>query len=145
MKVNYEVQGENMTITIEKLIDLIKIGKAPKKIKYNDDIFIFSNKTHDYENSNYWSFMYDVLGSSVDFIKDFLNYEVEILPEEDKEENISWEDIEKIKYKGKKIYIKAKDSYSSLNSKDKNIYLPIINQLIENQNYLKKKVDGKDG
>lgn len=69
-----------MKITMYELLGLIKDGKAPKKVRYNDEIY-------DTESSNNFSLMtYEATGKMSDDgeVRLFLNDEVEILEEEKK-------------------------------------------------------------
>lgn len=75
-------------------------------------------------------------------IKKHLEDDIEILDDYFKE-NDEWEDIEEIKHNGKQIYNAKTNAYNTLNSKEKNIFIPLINQLIKNQKYLKKKLEEK--
>ena len=115
---------KNKEITIYELIGLIKDGKAPKKIKYDDNILSFDFETNNYRD-NEASFLFgDYIYGQL-----HLNDTVKIPPEE----NDDWEDIEELAmlYNG--------------NSKDeimRNRF--IINKLIKNQKYLKEKLEVKD-
>ena len=69
-----------MKITIYELLGLIKDGKAPEKIKYNDIVLEYEEETKDY---------YEYYGKGLFEYKfatcnDFLNDEVEILEETNK-------------------------------------------------------------
>ena len=73
----------NNTISVYELLGLIKDGKAPKKIEYKGDTYIYAGDDYSInDNREDWLITkYDY------FLTDFLNEEVEIL-EEDKDENI---------------------------------------------------------
>ncbi len=129
---------KNEIITIFKLMKLIRKGKAPKKIKYKNIIYYLTEDI-EYRDRISSNLLLDIYGNTCSIL-DFLNDTVEILSEE----NDEWEDIEEIKHKNKKIYNEKTNSYNTLNSKDKNIYIPILNQLIKNQKYLKEKLESKD-
>lgn len=73
-----------MKITLYELLGLVKDGKAPEKIKYNDKIF-------DYYNSNdyrFWDEEYECYGYLTSYIGNnslnILNDEIEILEEQKK-------------------------------------------------------------
>jgi hypothetical protein len=69
-----------MKITMYELLGLVKDGKAPKKVRYNDEIY-------DTETSNNFSLMiYETTGKMSDDgeVQLFLNEEVEIIEEEKK-------------------------------------------------------------
>ena len=130
---------KNKVITVYELMGLIKDGQAPKKIKYNNFILTLNEAKDDYKDECYILFLFEKFEESNNTV-DFLNDTVEILPEE----NDEWEDIEEIKHDGKKIYNSITNIYNKLNSKEKNIFIPILNQLIKNQKYLKEKLESKD-
>ncbi len=111
------------TITMYELIGLIKDGKAPKKIEYKGDIYIFAGEDYSKnDDRETWLITkYDY------FLSTFLNEEVEILPEE----NDEWEDI-------REFYPEEGLAFTE------NAYEYKINQLIKNQKYLKEKLGGKD-
>ena len=115
---------KNKEITIYELMGLIKDGKTPKEIKYNNIICEFKNGHYFKKRSN----------ERIGFSFDSLNNTLEILPEENE-----WEDIEEIS--------------TSMPTKEKNEegvryfingLIVKINQLIKNQKYLKEKLENKD-
>ena len=137
---------ENKIITIYDLMGLIKDGKAPKKIKYNNKIFTFNENRNDYDNEydKNWSFLYERLGKTVNFVNDFLNDTVEILPEE----NDEWEDICELLDDSRYNF---SDRQNGMTQEDRRLLDSnfkalgeIINQLIKNQKYLKEKLESKD-
>lgn len=65
-----------MKITIYELLGMFKDGKAPKKIKYKNDIYEYEDYDYFGVNRGYFFDRYNVLGK--------LNDEVEILEEEKK-------------------------------------------------------------
>ena len=111
---------ENKIITMFELVELIKDEKAPKQIKYDDNILSFDFETNNYRD-NEASFLFG------DYIYGQLHLDntVEILPEEDNE----WEDIEEIE----NIDDFAVGNLTELNSK-------IINKLIKNQRKIIEKL-----
>ena len=125
---------KNEVITIFKLMKLIKKGKAPEKIKYNGIIYQFNDELYDYDCSTSDVCLLESIFSNCN---NWLYEEVEIQPKE----NNDWEDIEELKHDGKKIYNSITNIYNKLNSKEKNIFIPILNQLIKNQKYLKERLD----
>ena len=115
---------KNKEITYYELMGLMKDGQAPKKIKYDDNIFNFDFETNNYRD-NEESFLFG------DYIYGQLNLNdtVEILTEE----NDEWEDIEEIDNIG---FMTIEDGFNFLKK--------TTNLLIKNQKYLKEKLDGKD-
>ena len=116
---------KNKEITIYELMGLIKDGKAPKRIKYEDIILEYNELVQDYK-ANYFDDSTDYLLCYLFKSAGALDTKVEILPEE----NDEWEDIEELAmlYNG--------------NSQDeimRNRF--IINKLIKNQKYLKEKLE----
>ena len=104
-----------MKITIYELLRLVKDGKAPKKIKYDDIVLEYEEETEDY---------YEYYGKGLFEYKfatcnDFLNDEVKIIEEPKK--------IEKI-------------DFGTLNTqKEKNrVMKDTINKLIDEINNLKE-------
>ena len=122
------------TITMYGLIGLIKDGKAPKKIKHENVTYEFNKNTQDYENDTSSFFLYYKLGKTNN-IKEFLNYTVEILPEE----NDEWEDIKEIDVL---LEILSSDKLGALIENIGEIQT-IINKLIKNQKYLKERLNSK--
>ena len=132
---------KNKEITIYELMGLIKDNKTPKKIKYDDVIFIYNKRYKCY---------FDFEGISL-FSKDYvidviehLDNQVEILPEE----NDEWEDIEELNYTLPSTHEKGKlinkdGNYNTLRKIDITI-LEKVNQLIKNQKYLKERIDKND-
>jgi len=113
-----------MKITIYELLGLIKDGKAPKKIKYNERVYEIDEIQEDY---SYFAInRYEYLLDDINTFSRF-NYEIEILDEED--EFIDIEEIE----------IKKIEETSHLEFKEK------INDLIKNQKKIinKLKEEGK--
>lgn len=107
------------TITMYELLGLIKEGKAPKKIKYNDYIYTVGRNTRKhfidyYSEEDEWCFNYYVKYEN-------LNDTVEILEEE------------------KKIPEKIKDKYCSQISKVE--LAQKYNEIIDYLEYLKSKGD----
>ncbi len=121
------------TITIYELMGLIKDGQAPYEIIYEGTKYHIDPLEKYYKSEDGTALLEFIFNDYNDYSA--LQEKVTI-----PEENDEWEGIEEIKYKNKKIYNETTKSYNTLNSKDKNIYLPIINQLIKNQKYLKEKL-----
>ena len=69
-----------MEITMYELLGMIKDGKAPKKIRYNNIILYYDN-----DNYDYFKYHGDYLFRQLFYMNltnEFLNYQVEILEEE---------------------------------------------------------------
>lgn len=69
-----------MKITIYELIGLIKDNKAPKKIKYNNEIWKYDDELKTYDNDDYDRDLLEKLFYE-SYILDFINDEVEIIEE----------------------------------------------------------------
>ena len=114
-----------MKITIYELLEMVKEGKAPKKVRYNDEIY-------DTKTSNNFSLMiYEATGKMSDDgeVGLFLNDEVEILEEPKKipeKLNIDKEHNRLFKKDGSYWSIKAHQVY---------VY-EVLNEIID---YLKSK------
>lgn len=71
-----------MKITMYELLGMIKDGKIPKKIKFNEDIYTYHDKEHGYCKHHYDN-TYICINSEY-YLFDILDDEVEILEEEKK-------------------------------------------------------------
>ena len=133
---------KNKEITIYDLIGLIKDNKAPKKIKYGNDVFYYDKDFQDYkakecsDNENEYLFyrLFKYAGT--------LDTKIEILSEE----NDEWKDIEEINVD--KENCKRFIEYDSETGHHKytirlldEYFSNKINQLIKNQKYLKERID----
>ena len=123
-----------------KIIDLLnKIAngeEVPKKIKYEDEKFVFSDKTHQYyvgDNSNDINTYYNnsLKERLYDFI--YLNDEVEILEEEKKIP-------EKIRHDACWIYDDETNQLEKITLKD-DLILNKLDDIIDYLDYLKSKGD----
>ena len=76
-----------MKITIYELLGLIKDGKAPEKIKYNDIVLEYEEETKDY----YEYYGKGLFEHKFGNCKNFLNDEVEIIEEPKKIEKLEIE------------------------------------------------------
>lgn len=113
-----------MKITMYELLGLVKDGKAPKKIKYNDIELEYDKDTNDYYS------YYDKYLFEFKFVNcvDFLNDEVEVI-EEDKK-------IEKITVREKTLGFPNREWMAR--NMDKAFAIK-INELIDEINNLKEK------
>ena len=127
----------NNEITIYELFGLMKDGKAPDKIRFQDRDFYFDNFSYICVDDETVYLFRELLWDDVDI--DLLDEKVKILPEEHDE----WENIEEINLKNKKIHNPVHDNYLATNSKEKYIILPTINKLIKNQKKIIEKLEDK--
>lgn len=81
-----------MKITIYELIGLVKDGKAPEKIRYNNEIWKYDDELKTYDNDDYDSDLLEKLFYE-SCISNFINNEVEIIEEPKK---IEYEQIEEL-------------------------------------------------
>ena len=114
-----------MKITMYELLGLVKDGKAPKKIKYND-IELEYDKDTKYYYSYYGKYVFEY---KFEECVDFLDYEVEIIEEPKKIEKIARCDSIKMTHYGE-LY-KPTENEEILRIK--------INELIDEINNLKEK------
>ena len=116
-----------MKVTIYKLIGLIKDGKAPKRIRYNNEIWKYNDELKTYDNDDYDKDLLEKLFYEL-YILDFINDEVEIIEEPKK--------IEKIEKptQDEYLYSNGKELYEN----DMKVY-DKINELIDEINKLKEK------
>ena len=129
-------------ITIYELVGLIKDGKAPKNIKYDDKTFEY-DKNYNYISQDgnllFGDYIYELYYSP-----NTLNKIVKILPEE----NDEWKDIEELQEEGNFKFYNKPTGMSEEFAKILDAYLETliikINSLIKNQKYLKEKLESKD-
>lgn len=76
-----------MKITIYELLGLVKYGKTPKKIRYNNEIWKYDNENKDYISFTDDGKYYNLLFNTIDFLEK-LNDKVEIIEEPKKIEKI---------------------------------------------------------
>ena len=81
-----------MKITIYELLGLVKDGKAPKKIIYDDIALIYDEGCEDY----YLYYGKGLFEYKFGNCKNFLNDEVEIIEEPKEIEKISWREKESL-------------------------------------------------
>ncbi len=128
---------KNKEITMMELLQRLYNNNAPKNIKYKGRKYKLNTQSNIYKANVYEE---EKTGNLLGYnykLELCLNDTVEILSEE----NSEWEDIEEIKHNGKQIYNTKTNAYNTLNSKEKNIFIPIINQLIKNQRKIVEKLD----
>ncbi len=117
-----------MVITIYELMGLIKDDKAPKKIKYNGEIFEWNGCNYNEENSRV--FLSEYVCDEID--KDIPNLKIIILEENSDDLDDEWEDIEE--------YNLTPDDWSTPTQADMEIQKR-LNAVIKNQKYLKERLD----
>ena len=114
-----------MKVTMYELLGLVKDGKAPKKIKYNNIGLEYDEDTQDYYRY-YGKYLFEFkFADCVDFLED----EVEIIEEDKKIEKIARRDAIKMIHFGE-LY-KPTENEEILRIK--------INELIDEINKLKEK------
>ena len=125
-----KMKEKSKVVTVYDLLTLMKNGEIPKKIKYNDIIYNQDEEYKGYLADDDWDLFY----KNKDMSK-MINDNVYILSEEN--EN-NWNDIENDMGKyfirneyGQKCYL-TKHSIMIANK---------INKLIENQEYIKSRLD----
>lgn len=82
-----------MKITIYELLGLVKDGKAPKKIRYNNEVWELDDD-NEYENNNYDKSLLEKLAYEL-YTLDFINDKVEIIeePKKIKKLDLNYKDI----------------------------------------------------
>ena len=91
-----------MKITIYELLGLVKDGKAPKKIKFRNEIYEYKNNIEDVfidyvgieKETNERFYLSSYIGNN--YISDIFTDEVEIIEEPKKIEKISWSEKESL-------------------------------------------------
>lgn len=116
-----------MKVTIYKLIGLIKDGKAPKRIRYNNEIWKYNDELKTYDNDDYDKDLLEKLFYEL-YILDFINDEVEIIEEPKKIEKIEKPTQDEYLYSnGKELYENDMKVYDKINE-----LIDEINNLKEN-------------
>ena len=128
-----------MKITMYELLKLVKDGKAPKKIKFRNEIYEYKNNIEDgfidyvgiEKETNERFYLSSYIGNN--YISDIFTDEVEII-EEDKK-------IEKIKSNGDEFYSDYIDAWINKNKTDAycEFLMNKINELIDEINNIKEK------
>lgn len=93
-----------MKVTMYELLGMIKYGKAPKKIKWEDALFVYSECDKDYLEFPFSEEEYKGLFCMKDSIlTQYLNDEVEILDDEEKKmpDKILEDEFDKLTKEGK--------------------------------------------
>ena len=110
-----------MKITIYELLGMIKDGKAPKKIKYDNDVYGYIKKYGDYKCERTLLYLLDKIIRNDDYNMGIvLNDEVEIIEEEKKiPEKLLKDEFDELTKEAKlwKIFYKYNDLIDYLNSK----------------------------
>lgn len=91
-----------MKITMYELLELVKDGKAPKKIKFKNEIYEYKNQIKDNfidyvgieKETDVRFYLSSQIGNG--YINDIFTDEVEIIEEPKKIEKISWGDKESL-------------------------------------------------
>ena len=128
-------------ITIYELLGMVKDGKAPKKIKYeNREYYLYDNKS--YLSTDKTSF-FDRIYFGEDYLRAELNNEVEILDEEE------FIDIEEITLNGEKLGYGVLSKWLGSKQTDNDVKLCssieclgiTLNLLIKNQKKIIQKLN----
>lgn len=132
-----------MKITMYELLGLVKDGKAPKKIMYNNIVWEYVNHEQDYRSRhNAELFFNDEINNT--WIMTHLNTQIEIL-EEAKEIPEKLEEFGLIRYNLDYIDYKNIETLKEWLNKDFQTIYDTIDLIIKNQNklidYLKSKGD----
>ena len=87
-----------MKITVYELLGLIKDGKAPNKIKYNENIYYYDKSFTNYScDLNDGDTLY-LLEDTIEYLVMQFNYELEIIEEEKETKPFTKKDIEALGY-----------------------------------------------
>lgn len=125
-----------MKITIYELIGLVKDGKAPEKIRYNNEIWKYDDELKTYDNDDYGSDLLEKLFYEV-CISDFINNEVEIIEEPKKIEKLLL-DMNSIN-KGNMTADYENYTVGNIAEHNFGVIYKKINELIDEINNLKEK------
>lgn len=125
----------NKTITIYELLGLVKDGKAPKKIKYEEDYLLFDDVDNDYYNEKTNTLFIKLFSeTATNYV---LNDTIEIIEDNDK--------LEKIEITGEQIktFYDGGSHFIRTNTKDRHLYIPTLNKIINHINKIEEKLDEK--
>lgn len=128
-----------MKITMYELLGLVKDGKAPKKIKFRNEIYEYENHIKDSfidyvgieKETNEVFYLSSYIGNN--YISDIFTGEVEIIEEPKKIEKISWSEKESLA--GELTASKKQNILARRTEKLKSS----LNELIDEINILKEK------
>lgn len=128
-----------MKITFYELLGLVKDGKAPKKIKFRNEIYEYENHIKDSfidyvgieKETNERFYLSSYIGNN--YISDIFTGEVEIIEEDNKIEKISWSEKESLA--GELTASKKQNILARRTEKLKSS----LNELIDEINNLKEK------
>lgn len=124
-----------MKITIYELLGLIKDGKAPKKIKFRNEIYEYKNNIEDdfidYVDVNFYLSSY--IGNN--YISNIFTDEVEIIEEDKKIEKLEIEKDENTQ----NYFIRNEYGTKCYLTKHSKIITSKINELIDEVNKLKEE------
>lgn len=129
----------NKTITIYELLRMIKNGKAPKTIKYDNYVYNFFKKDEDYiiENNDYDDYL--IMGLFMNFsTSKVLNTIVEIIEDNDKLEKIKWGEKE-----SRADYLRADEEIEILARRTETLKKKIA-ELVDHINELEEKLNERN-
>lgn len=127
----------NKTITIYELLGLVKDGKALKKILSHGLEYEFDIEAKTYIHRITECAFYDLMDEYDDDLDVFLNDTVEIIEDNDK--------LEKIEITGEQIktFYDGGSHFIRTNRKDRHLYIPTLNKIIDHINKIEEKLDEK--
>ena len=133
------MKEKSKVVTVYELITLMKNGEYPKRIMYNTIIYEFDGCNYYSEGIDTYLFQ-EIIENNDDCNFDSVNV---VIFEED--EN-NWNDISKfdIEDDGSKYFIRDEYGYKCYLTKHSRMIAKKVNELIENQRYLKEKLESKD-
>ena len=128
----------NKKITLYELLGLVKDGKAPKEIKYNNYLLSFDDIDKDYYCEFYGN-LFEYLFTNIK-TTDLLNDEVEILDDEDMEiEEMKYYATNRVKNEFAIDYIENGETKHFCLNKKQRFIVDKINELVREINKLKKE------
>ena len=128
-----------MKITIYELLGLVKDGKAPKKIKFRNEIYEYKNNIEDSfidyvgieKETNERFYLSSHIGNN--YISDIFTDEVEIIEEQKKIEKIEIYEDEEGRY-----FLNKRDRKVYVNCDEMDFMVDKFNELIDEINNLKE-------
>ena len=133
------MKEKSKVVTVYELIDMINKGKIPKKAIYGGVVYEYTETNYYSEETDTYLFQ-EIIEKNDDYKFGSINV---VIFEEDENK---WNDIDKLDIENDmgKYFIRNEYGHKCYLTKHSIMIANKINKLIENQRYLKEKLEGKD-
>lgn len=133
------MKEKSKVVTVYELIDMINKGKIPKKVIYDGIVYEYTRRNYYSEETDTYLFQ-ELIEKNDDCNFGSVNI---VIFEEDEND---WNDIDEINIEddGSKYFIRDEYGYKCYLTKHSRMIANKVNELIENQRYLKERLEGKD-